>query len=95
MWNKKKLADKISDQLKDPISKLTKSKELSELRLILESYHAHFEKMLECQAKILNVLENHTKIKGVFNEEYYYKEKNFEKANQRKIQGNTITIKKD
>ena len=86
-----KMTDKLSETLETPLKELSQGKEISELKQVLESYHAHFEKMLEVQAKILNVLENHTKIKGEFNEEYYYKEKGFEKANQNKIQGKTIT----
>jgi len=104
MWNKsknkkprktmaEKLSDKMSETLADPINDLTKSKEISDMLQIMESYHAHFEKMLEVQAKILNILEVTNKMKGAFNEEYYYKEKGFEKANQNKIQGNTITVK--
>jgi len=89
MFNKNKLKKKLDEMLKDKID-LSQNKEMSHLTAILESYHAHFEKMLEVQAKILNVLEQHTHIRGFFDDEYYYKQKGFEKADTKRIIDGTI-----
>jgi len=106
MWNKsknkgqrksmtEKMAESITNTIQKPILDLKNknTNDVEQLNLLLESIHAHLEKILEIEAKRLYIEEKKTGIKGVFDEDYYYKEKSFEKATKNKIQGKTITIK--